>query len=223
MNADEYNELITKLDPKDGMQCAVLLCAALGMRRSEALAISWGDVDFERGTIDVHCSCDDYGGLKSTKTKAGERILPMPEKLAGALMERKVAQAAELACEDSENVFEVKKRNGEWPAGTVEMEGKHYELSPSLPLAADQYGVRPLPASLTGWWVKHRSDFGLGDWTLHELRHSFLTRAAASGVHPAVMQKLAGHNSPKITLDIYTHVNMDQQREAMEAMQGIFG
>ena len=59
--------------------------------------------------------------------------------------------------------------------------------------------------------------------TLHELRHSFLSIAAQQGVHPSVMQKLAGHNNPKITLEIYTHVNMDQQRKAMEAMQGIFG
>lgn len=189
------------------------------MRRSEALAISWGDVDFANGTIDVHCSCDDYGGLKSTKTKAGERILPMPAKLADKLMERKAVQAADLACEDSENVFEVKQRDGEWPVGTVEIDGKHYELSSSLPLAADQYGVRPLPASLTGWWTGHRADYGLDDWSLHELRHSFLTRAAASGVHPAVMQKLAGHSSARTTMDIYTHVNMDSKREAMELMQ----
>ena len=28
---------------------------------------------------------------------------------------------------------------------------------------------------------------------------------------------------PEITLDIYTHANMDQQREAMDAMQDVFG
>ena len=216
---EPYRELLNALDPKDRMQCAVLLCAALGMRRSEALAVSWGDVDFENGTIDVHCSCDDYGGLKSTKTKAGERILPMPPRLAEKLMQRKAAQVADLVCDDSENVFEVKQRGGAWPAGTVEHDGKHYELNPALPLAADHYGVRPLPASLTGWWTGHRANYGLDGWSLHELRHSFLTRAAASGVHPAVMQKLAGHSSARTTMDIYTHVNMDSKREAMELMQ----
>ena len=104
-------------------------------------------------------------------------------------------------------------------AGTVELNGKHYEMKPAYPIAADQYGVRPPPASLTGWWTKHRSDYGLDDWTLHELRHSFLSRAAASGVHPAVMQKLAGHCSARTTMDIYTHVNVDAKRAAMEIMQ----
>ncbi|MBQ9003462.1 MAG: site-specific integrase [Eggerthellaceae bacterium] len=219
LSPEAYRDLMAALDPKDRMQCAVLLCAALGLRRSESLALSWGDIDFERNTIDVHCSCDDYGGLKSTKTKAGERVLPMPGKLSEALMARKAEQAADLVENESESVFQVKKRDGEWPAGTVELDGKHYEVKPAYPIAADQYGVRPLPASLTGWWTKHRAEYGLDDWTLHELRHSFLSRAAASGVHPAVMQKLAGHSSARTTMDIYTHVNVDAKRAAMELMQ----
>lgn len=59
-------------------------------------------------------------------------------------------------------------------------------------------------------------------WTLHELRHSFLSLASASGVHPAVMQQLAGHSSAQTTMDIYTHVNMDSKRAAVMAMQDAF-
>ena len=32
----------------------------------------------------------------------------------------------------------------------------------------------------------------------------------------------AGHKDPNITLGIYTHVNMDQQRVAMDTMQSVF-
>lgn len=42
------------------------------------------------------------------------------------------------------------------------------------------------------------------------------------GVHPPVMQKLAGHSTARITMEIYTHANMDAQREAMDAMQQTF-
>lgn len=54
------------------------------------------------------------------------------------------------------------------------------------------------------------------------LRHTFLTVAARNGVHPSVMQHLAGHATSRITMDIYTHVNMEQKRAAMDAMQGAF-
>ena len=33
------------------------------------------------------------------------------------------------------------------------------------------------------------------------------------------MQKLAGHASPNITMKIYTHVNMDAKKMAIDAMQ----
>lgn len=45
---------------------------------------------------------------------------------------------------------------------------------------------------------------------------------AMSGVHPKVMQELAGHYSSQITMDIYTHVNMDAKRDAMKAVSRKF-
>ena len=71
-------------------------------------------------------------------------------------------------------------------------------------------------------WYKRRADYGLEGWTLHELRHTFLSLAARQGVHPSVMKKLAGHSTARITMEIYTHANMNAQREAMKAIQKAF-
>ena len=38
----------------------------------------------------------------------------------------------------------------------------------------------------------------------------------------ATVSSIVGHFNPNITLGIYTHVNMDQQRMAMDAMQSVF-
>ena len=53
-------------------------------------------------------------------------------------------------------------------------------------------------------------------------RHTYLTLLALNGVHPEVMQELAGHYSSQITMDIYTHVNMDAKREAVQAVSHMF-
>lgn len=45
---------------------------------------------------------------------------------------------------------------------------------------------------------------------------------ALNGVHPKVMQELAGHYSSQITMDIYTHVNMDAKKEAVATVSKIF-
>ena len=61
----------------------------------------------------------------------------MSPKLAASLMERKLAQAEDFAENAPDLVTEVKGRKGAYPAGTVEVAGKHYDLSPGLPVTAD--------------------------------------------------------------------------------------
>ncbi len=52
---------------------------------------------------------------------------------------------------------------------------------------------------------------------LHDLRHTYITRCAESGVNVTVCQQLVGHSTPQLTLGIYTHV-MDEfkRREALK-------
>jgi hypothetical protein len=44
----------------------------------------------------------------------------------------------------------------------------------------------------------------------------------ASGAHLKVVQELLGHSSYGITADIYSHVAMEQQREAAERLSEVF-
>lgn len=85
-----------------------------------------------------------------------------------------------------------------------------------------KYSERIKPSSLSRWWSTERDAYGLQDFSLHELRHTYLTLLAEEGVHPKVMQELAGHYSSQITMDVYTHVNMDAKREAVAAVSKLF-
>ena len=105
--------------------------------------------------------------------------------------------------------------------GSVTVDGVSYDLPPEMPVAANEAGERLKPHSLNVWWARVRSKYGLDGWTLHELRHTFLSLAAANGVHLAVMQKLAGHKSATTTMEIYTHVNMEAKRAAMATMESV--
>ena len=78
------------------------------------------------------------------------------------------------------------------------------------------------PGSLSRWWTKDRANFDLEDFSFHELRHTYLTLLAMNDVHPKVMQELASHYSSQITMDIYTHVNMDARRAAVDAVSKAF-
>ena len=52
----------------------------------------------------------------------------------------------------------------------------------------------------------------------HDLRHTAATLLLNSGVHPKVVQEMLGHSQINLTLDTYSHVLPDIQREAAEKM-----
>ena len=207
LTAEQVHGLIGELDPTEPMEIAIILCVTLGLRRGEAVGLSWGDVDFISNTVSVRHSFDRFRNLKEPKTVAGARILPMSAFTAEALRKRQAAQLALYGAGPNEFVTST-------PEGAV--------MNPGTAVVTGEYEQRANPDSLSGWWRKNRARLGATGVTLHELRHSFLSIAAQQGVHPSVMQKLAGHNDPSITLGIYTHVNMEQQRMAMNAMQSVF-
>lgn len=206
LNPDRAHVLIAMLDEKDDRECAYLLAITMGLRRGEICGLSWGDIDFERGIVDISHSYDTLGNLKETKTKAGMRLLPLPENVAEALKEHKKAQK------------ERYDRTNQWRKSH---EG-YIEQTDESPVISDNTGSRVLPSSLSRWWTEDRVKYGLEGWCLHELRHTYLTMLALSGVHPKVMQELAGHYSSQITMDIYTHVNMDAKRDAVAAVSKAF-
>ena len=193
---ERMRELVGELDCEDEQECGYFLAATLGLRCGEVCGLSWEDVDFDAGVVSVRRSFDRFGNLKEPKTRAGRRNLPLPPLVAEGLLAHKRAQAGRLS-----------------------------ELDPPLaltgasPVIARKRGTRMGSSDLTLRWRADRASFGLDDWCLHELRHSYLSMLAAEGVHPKVMQQLAGHSNSKTTMDIYTHVNMDQKRGAADLVQ----
>ena len=49
----------------------------------------------------------------------------------------------------------------------------------------------------------------------HALRHTFGSRMARSGAGLVQVQRLMGHSDPKLTLNIYTHVDVADQASAI--------
>ena len=55
------------------------------------------------------------------------------------------------------------------------------------------------------------------------LRHTFATMLARKKVHPKVAQKLLRHTDIRLTLDIYTHADADDQTRALASLPDISG
>lgn len=70
------------------------------------------------------------------------------------------------------------------------------------------------------WWPL-RKRLALGTMHFHDLRHVHSSLMAKAKVHPAVMQERMGHTDVRMTLNLYTEVDSEQQRDAAEALEAI--
>ena len=57
----------------------------------------------------------------------------------------------------------------------------------------------------------------------HDLRHTFATHALTSGVDAKTLAGILGHTNASFTLDTYTHVTKDMQKQAADVLGGFLG
>ncbi len=57
----------------------------------------------------------------------------------------------------------------------------------------------------------------------HDLRHSSATLMLANGEHPKIVQERLGHADISMTLNRYSHVTMDMQRDAADRLAQLLG
>ncbi|WP_196776567.1 tyrosine-type recombinase/integrase [Ligilactobacillus ruminis] len=55
--------------------------------------------------------------------------------------------------------------------------------------------------------------------TPHVCRHTYCTNMAKSGMNPKALQYLMGHSEISVTLNTYTHVNLEDAREEIARIQ----
>jgi len=70
------------------------------------------------------------------------------------------------------------------------------------------------PESAYGKLQRTLMQANLPQVSLHELRHTFSTRAASNGIDPKTLAGILGHTNASFTLDTYTHVTTDMQKNA---------
>lgn len=79
LDLNSYKKIITtaksKLNPSSPSNYAIIMAGATGMRVGEILGVTWDDLDFENGALDINKSWDYKfnTGFKPTKTESSIR------------------------------------------------------------------------------------------------------------------------------------------------------
>jgi integrase len=87
--------------------------------------------------------------------------------------------------------------------------GEAYQGSDLVVCQADGTPLHPKTLSYTFEREVRRAELPL--IRLHDLGHTHATLALRAGVHPRVVQERLGHANVSITLDTYSHVDLDMQ------------
>jgi integrase len=205
----------------------VMLGLYAGLRREEILALKWDCVDLNADAPYVmvrrawHTESNRPIILTDLKTKAARRDIAIPNRLAECLREAKEKSSSDFVIANSDggplsysqfkNLWRfIVVRTAKPRPAKKKVGGKYvkYTLYPQLGEMAKNNGK-----------VQYVLDFEVKP---HQLRHTYITNLIAAGVDPKTVQYLAGHESSKITMDIYAKVKYNRPEEVAKALDGAF-
>lgn len=201
----------------------VMLGLYAGLRREEILALQWDSVylDTDAPYLAVrrawHTEHNRPVILTELKTKAAERNIPLPVCLAECLKEAKTNATSEyvVANRDGDPLSYTQfKRLWQYIVTRTTKERSYYRYEEGKRV---KHTVKPVlgeKAAHNGK-VVYSLDFEV---TPHQLRHTYITNLIHSSVDPKTVQYLAGHESSKITMDIYAKVKYNKPDEVVQSM-----
>lgn len=199
-NIDEV-KLFLKAAEESRYFIAFHLAITTGVRQGELLGLRWKDVDLERGTIHIRqtLSHDGKEFLAGAKTASGIRPISLLSETINTLKKHKTAIAKEKL-----------------KAGTDYIDN---DL-----VVCTCFGTVLTPRNLTRTFKGLIEKANVPTIRFHDLRHTHATSLLIEGIHPKIVAERLGHSRVSMTLDIYSHVLPNMQKEAAEKLnKSLFG
>jgi integrase len=174
---------------------------ALGLRRGEALALRWCDVDLEQGLLRVTGTlCRGSKGtgiqrLPTPKTKESERTIRLPAPLLAKL-----------------RVHRIRQMESRLLAGT-RWRGNPWDL-----VFTSTVGTAIDPRNVNRQFDALLSKAGLRHIRVHDARHTAAVLMLAQDIPLKVVSDILGHANIRITADTYAHVLPRQEQHAADTM-----
>ena len=217
------------LDAVEGLPTYVFVMLGLyaGLRREEILALKWDSVyldgNFPYLTVRRawHTENNRPVILEELKTKAAERNIPLPTCLAECLKETKENSTSEYVVPNRDGdplSYTQFKRLWQYVVTRTVKERSYYRYEDGKRIKHTVTPVLGEKAAHNGN-VVYSLDFEV---TPHQLRHTYITNLIHSSVDPKTVQYLAGHESSKITMDIYAKVKYNRPDELVRTMGNAF-
>lgn len=178
-----------------------------GLRVGELMGLAWNDVDFKKKVLHIrHTLCyfrkdgKYIHEMHDTKTMYSRRTIPLTQRAYDALKQQKVQK------------FQIRLKGKVAPEG---FEDLVFVTRNNRPI--QQFLVQECMLLTIKHIQKTNPEYEV--FSPHSFRHTFATRAIENGMQPKTLQKILGHGSLQMTMDLYCHVTEDTLFDAMKLME----
>ncbi|WP_201760383.1 MULTISPECIES: site-specific integrase [unclassified Nonomuraea] len=185
----------------DPLYAAYVLILVLGLRRGEALGLTWDCVDLVGEQLWISRQLTRVGGQllhrETTRTEDSAASLPLFGLCVSALRHRKRVRE------------EARKLAGDrWMTS-----GLTFTTRTGTPIE---------PRNFNRAFGSHCRRAGVPRIRVHDTRHTCASLPAALDVHPRVAMRILRHSQISMTMDIYTQIPSPETRKALDRLnQGL--
>lgn len=179
LSTDEVNKLILLLEEQAPTKYKIFIELILitGMRRGEAVGLTWDKIDFNNGLIYINSTVqyDSIDGIyvDTTKNTSSNRYIKISKWMLDKLKEYKIEQSKQSESIHSNFIFT--QNNGK-------------PMHPNTPYT---------------WFTRFQQRNGLQHISIHSLRHTTATLLILNQINTKLVSGRLGHSSTKTTEDIY--------------------
>ncbi|WP_342598126.1 tyrosine-type recombinase/integrase [Psychrobacillus sp. FSL H8-0483] len=193
---EQLKEFISCLERENNHKAYVLfrLLAFSGMRKGEALALTWNDLNFTSNELRINKAISEgkYNRLYIKSTKTGDsRTIKMDDKTMAILKDWKKKQKQD---------YFILGFNTMQPKQLVFSNEKNEFLKPQKTIK---------------WINQIQNKYKLGKITTHGLRHTHCSLLFEAGASLKEVQDRLGHSDVKTTMNIYAHVSKEAKEGAI--------
>jgi integrase len=180
----------------DPLYAAYVLILVLGLRRGEALGLTWQDVNFEAAEIHLRWQLQRAGHQlrhRETKTPGWTAVLPLPDICTTALRLRAERQAA-----DRLRVDDAWQDNGL--------------------VFTSAFGTPYEPRNFNRQFAARCGKAGVRYIKVHDTRRTCASLLVALDVHPRVAMQILRHSQISMTMEVYSEVPSAKTRTALKRL-----
>ena len=173
----------------ENVMLGVCFSLLTGVRIGEICGLRWGDIDLENGYAVIRRTVERIADLSPNAENKTKVIITEPK------------------TENSERIIPL-------PKDLLYYISKHKKADEIYLLTGTEKHTEP-HTFYTRYKTFLRKN-GLGDYTFHELRHTFATRCVDKGFDIKSLSEILGHADVRTTMNLYVHPTLQMKKRQMD-------